>query len=218
MGASLAKRGQAVSRDIDASFRVTDEQLHVSLTRQGPVDDKQISIMWGNEGNEPFRRGGCWAACHNDMPGMSQDRGQQQGKYLWVARSQQQRIGQPPRLKSSTELSELMSQGNFVEIWQATMSSPSEATFRGGTILDQLAWRENSKVKGTVAYAKGRWTVTFTRPLQGGAGHAKSFLPGKHYTFGVALHGDKLPLQAHWVSLPKTFSLDDRETDFNSAR
>jgi DmsE family decaheme c-type cytochrome len=216
MGEALAKRGQAVSRDIDVAFAKTQDQLRVTLSWQGPADDQQISIMWGNDGNEAFRRGGCWASCHDDMPGMSQDRGQQQGKYLSAARAQQQLIGQPAKLRSSAELARLRSEGNYVEIWQASLDKEKPTPLRGGTILNQLSWSDNSELEGQVEYTKGRWTVTFTRPLKGGPGGAKSFLPGKQYTFGIALGGAQLPAQDHWVTLPLTFSLDDRETDFVS--
>lgn len=201
-GLSLAKRGQAASRDIAITFAVVDdEQLQVTIKWQGPIDDQSMSIMWGNAGNPAFGSDGCWAACHNDMPGMSDDSGAQPSKYLSIARA-------------NTNLNKLIRQGNYVEIWQATIISATEATFTGGTVLEQLVWRENSEISGQIEYAKGRWTVTFTRPLRGGPGHAKSFLPGKRYTFGLALNGAKLPAQAHWVSLPMTFSLDDQETDF----
>jgi cytochrome c-type protein NapC len=54
-------------------------------------------LMWGmRASNSAFTRGGCFAACHSDLPGMSRDRGQQQGKYLWSSRVQQQAIGQLP--------------------------------------------------------------------------------------------------------------------------
>jgi hypothetical protein len=42
----------------------------------------------------------------------------------------------------------------------------------------------------------------------------KTFIPGKRYTFGMALHGADRSGAEHWVSLPMTFSLDGDDTDF----
>lgn len=216
MGESLSPRGQVASRNIDVSFRIGDESLRMKLQWQGPADDQLVAVMWGNDGNEAFRRGGCWATCHSDMPGMTQDRGQAQAKYLSVARAQQQRIGQPALLKSATEIEALRQKGAFVEMWQARLASEDKGEVRAATILGGLQWKDNSELTGKVEFSKGRWTVTLTRPLKGGPGDAKSFLPGKHYTFGIALQGAGQEAGAHWVTLPMTFSLDDRETDFIS--
>ena len=91
-------------------------------------------MMWGNDGNTAFRRGGCWAACHDDMDGMRQDKGQGLSKYLWVARSQQKAIGRPGQSKPAAELNELRERGNFVEIWKADINSTKDATIAGGTV------------------------------------------------------------------------------------
>ncbi len=53
----------------------------------------------------------------------------------------------------------------------------------------------------------GYWTVVLTRPLLAGSGF-KDFSPQDKYTLGIALHGDKNPGAAHWVSLPMTLRLN----------
>ena len=214
MGASLSKKGSVTSRDIAIAFSRNADQLVVKLSWKGAADGRQIAMMWGNDGNEAFKRGGCWASCHDDMPGMTMNRGDGQGKYLWAARAQQQLIGQPPRLKTTAELNELRSIGNYVEVWSSVMEAEDNTKTRGGTILDTLRWSDNSELTSTAKFDKGQWRVTFRRPLKGGPGGAKSFLPGKQYTFGIALMAGENTGGKHWVSLPRTFSLDDTQTDF----
>lgn len=214
MGLSLGEKGSVTSRDLRVAFSVSGTDLVVKLSWKGPADDQQIAMMWGNDGNTAFKRGGCWAACHEDMPGMNMDKGQGLSKYLWVARAQQQSIGRPAVFKSATELNDLRERGNFVEIWKADLNGTKDATIAGGTVLEQLSWSANSPLKGSAKFDRGQWTATFRRPLQGGPGHSKSFLPDTEYTFGVALRGaDSKPGQ-HWVSMPLTFSLNSLETDF----
>ena len=214
MGLALGEKGSVTSRDMRVAFAVEGKDLVVKLSWKGPADEQQIAMMWGNDGNTAFRRGGCWAACHDDMDGMRQDKGQGLSKYLWVARSQQKAIGRPAQAKPAAELNELRERGNFVEIWKADINSTKDATIAGGTVLDKVTWTENSPLTGRATFSKGQWTATFRRPLQGGPGHAKSFLPDTEYTFGVALRGANSKPGQHWVSMPLTFSLNSRETDF----
>jgi hypothetical protein len=52
------------------AFSRTADQLVVSLGWDGPAEDSSIALMWGDSDSETFRRGGCFAACHRDQPGM----------------------------------------------------------------------------------------------------------------------------------------------------
>ncbi|RLA26382.1 MAG: hypothetical protein DRR11_19890, partial [Gammaproteobacteria bacterium] len=65
MGQALAGEFQNVSRTVDVSFARDGDSLHLKLRWEGQRDDKTLSMMWGKDGNEAFRRGGCFAACHD---------------------------------------------------------------------------------------------------------------------------------------------------------
>ena len=172
--------------------------------------------MWGDDGNQAFQRGACWAACHSDMPGMSRDRGQDLSKYLWVSRKQQQAIGKPPQAQSQSELDKLVATGNFVELWRIQLGA-DKTVADSAVVLQEIDWQQQGNMAGTASYRDGRWNVTFKRPLKGAAGQ-KSFVAGKRYTFGISVQGAGQAASAHWVSLPLTFSLDDKDTDFISAK
>jgi predicted CXXCH cytochrome family protein len=211
MGASLGT-AQPTSREVELRFQEDSKNLYVTITWQGDKEDADIAFMWGDQGNSDFRRGGCWAACHRDMPGMSSDRGLGLGKYLSVSRQQQQRIGQPPVSKDQKALAELMREGNFVELWRIRLSD-GRAEPGTAVLLSELAWSRSTTLKATAEYSPGRWTVHLQRPLEGTA-QQKSFIRGRSYTFGVAMHTAPRPGPGHWVSLPMTFSLDNDDTDF----
>jgi predicted CXXCH cytochrome family protein len=211
MGQSLGG-GEQPSRDIDLRFREDESTLFIRLSFAGTAEDKDVAFMWGDTGNAAFRRGGCWAACHSDMPGMSRDRGQGLGKYLSDSRSQEKLIGQPALLKDKSELQALMQAGNFVELWKVDLETGQLHT---GTLLADLVWSSSASLRGKVNYSDGRWTVELTRPLIA-PGNGKSFSKNGKYTFGMALHGRERSGGKHWVSLPMTLALDGEDTDFRA--
>jgi predicted CXXCH cytochrome family protein len=210
MGESLGKNAPT-SRVVKVSFHEEADRMVMDLSWQGKKDDADIAFMWSDGTNGAFRRGGCWAACHSDMPGMSRDRGQDLGKYLSVSRSQQQRIGQPPIDKGASELQALMAGGNFVELWRIDLQKGGKVDV--ATLLAGLNWLDNSGVQARASFKAGSWTVKISRPNRPAA-PLKTFIPGKRYTFGMALHGADRSGAEHWVSLPMTFSLDGDDTDF----
>ena len=112
MGEAQAGKVIPAAREVAVSFSNNTDQLTVTLTWQGPEDDVDIALMW-DDGGEAFRRGGCFAACHNDLPGMSADRGQHTGKYLWASRSQLQRVGRPSLVRNANRVGRAEGGGRF---------------------------------------------------------------------------------------------------------
>ena len=210
MGAKQASNMPVASRDVQVGFALENDKLRITLQWQGPQDDADIALMWGDGGDESFRRGGCFAACHSDLPGMSRDRGQQTDKYLWASRSQQQRIGQPSLVKDKAALARLLSDGDFVEMWRVQLAS---GTVETATLLADVNWQPAKLIEINKSYIDGQWTVELRRPLGNTTGR-KGFTAEGKYTFGVALHGAGNPGNKHWVSLPLTFSFKGDETDF----
>ena len=113
MGAALP-----ASRELEVTISTEGPDLVMQVSWTGSADDSSLALMWGDDGNSAFRRGGCWAACHSDMPGMSRDRGQELGKYLADSRLQSQRIGQPALIKDKSAVDAMLAAGNFVEMWR----------------------------------------------------------------------------------------------------
>jgi DmsE family decaheme c-type cytochrome len=200
-------------RELAVSFAKDASTLTLTLSWQGPMHDTDIALMWGDHNSEAFRRGGCFAACHNDMEGMSRDRGAHIDKYLMASRAQQQRIGQPAIIRGDAELEQMLAQGHFVELWRIKLGATSAPKVETATVLAGLDWHSDSILDGVSSYQNGRWTVTLKRPLQGGTGY-KDFVPEQKYTLGIALHGDDNPGARHWISLPLTMSLNGDDTDF----
>lgn len=214
MGAALAAgEFKPATRDVEIGFQRSGQELLVMLSWRGSLQDRDIALMWGDDRNEAFTQAGCFAACHNDMPGMTRDRGQQLDKYLLVSRLQDRQIGRPAIIRDETALAELNATGMSAEVWRVNLDDT--ATVETGTLLAGIDWHEQSLVAAEARFADGRWSVTLLRPL---AAQAKglAFGPGRTLTFGIALHGADNPGGKHWVSLPMTFAVDGVNTDLKA--
>ena len=205
MGQTLAGEFQPASRTVDVSFSRDGDNLRVKLRWEGPRDDKALSIMWGNDGNEAFRRGGCFAACHDGK------RDQQAGKYLSTSREQQRQIGRPAIVKDQAALTEMMAQGKFVVMWQVDLSSGKATT---AALLDKLNWQAEAAFQASVHYENGWWQLDIKRSLLPQPGHLLPFEPEDQYTFGIAINGANNKGGGHWVSLPLTLRSSGKNSDF----
>lgn len=214
MGASLADADiDPVTRDVAVAFRREADVLVVELRWAGSPEDRDIALMWGDGGNEVLASAGCFAACHDDMPGMSRDRGQQLDKYLMVSRAQERRIGRPPIVLDNAELASLRSARKHAELWRVTLGQP--VRIETGSLLAGIDWHDESLVAGTASFENGRWRVTLRRQLSSLPGGV-AFETGREMTLGVALHGRNNIGGRHWVSLPMTFATDGVDTDFRA--
>jgi len=204
MGQSLAGDFQPASREVKVSFSRDADSLRVKLRWQGQRDDKALSMMWGKDGNETFRRGGCFGACHNDTTGGS-------SKYLWASREQRQQIGRPAIIKSKAELAEMMQRGEFVVMWHIDLNSGKATT---ATLLDKLSWSAEPVFRASTSYENGWWQVDIRRSLAHEAAHLLPFDPEAQYTFAIAINGADNTGAGHWVSLPLTLRSSGKDSDF----
>ena len=209
--AKLAPAGIKPTVSIELSFARAGGQLEVSISWTGEANANDVAVMFGGDEVEDFARGGCWATCHSDMPGMTRDRNQGIEKYLRASRAQLRSIGRPPIIHDAGTLAEMTAAGAYVELWRANLAQATVADVEVYRVLDRRDRVAEPVVTARGGYVDGRWTVTFSRPL---ADARKSIEAGRTYTLGVALHGDGKSGADHWVSLPVTLSLDGIDTDF----
>ena len=214
MGKALAGDFKPVAREISVSFNKDAGMLQISLDWEGSKDDADIAIMWGDGGSKAFSRGGCFAACHSDMPEMTRDRGQDIGKYLQASRLQQRRIGQPAILKDADSLNQMRDQGDYAELWRLQLDEKnSDQVVETAQVLSRMDWQSSKVVRAEAKHRNGRWHVSFTQAL-GDTPEHKGFNAGGKYTFGIALHGADGPGGKHWVSLPMTLRFSSDDADF----
>ena len=213
MGSKLAHGSMLPgSRDIQLAFALIDDQLQVTVSWNSDSADEELAIMWASHNNDALARGGCFAACHNDMSGMSRDRGQVKDKYLAISRQQQAQVGQPAIVHSKDELAQLYEDKQFAEIWRLSLES---AKLETAVLLEATPW-ESSKLIEIKSSSEGTTRkVVFRRQLDN-TDAGLIFLPGQRYTLGIALSGEKNREGKHWVSLPMTLSFGGNDTDFTA--
>jgi DmsE family decaheme c-type cytochrome len=213
MGRAQAGDFAPASREMRVVLASDADSVRMTLRWKGERNEKDIALMWGTGTNEAFRRGGCFAACHADLPGMSKYRGQKIDKYLAVSREQQQSVGKPALVKSDAELKQLMAEGNFAVLWRVELASGKA---EAATVLEDVDWQPGAPIRASTSYENGQWIVNIRRSLKRQPEHLVTFDPDNKYTFGIALHGANNPGGKHWVSLPLTFSYKGDDTDFKA--
>ncbi len=214
MGAVQADGDLLPARAMQVSFAGSAQELIISLAWEGSAQDRMLALMWDDGGSEAFTRGGCFAACHSDLPGMSLDSGAGTDKYLWGSRTERPLPGHTAAPRSPAELAQLMAAGEFVSLWQLQLDSGKLQT---ATLLDGLDWLPANLIQINKTYVDGQWTVELRAPLDNTA-LQKPFSADQKYTFGIALGADANRGGKHWVSLPLTLSFAGDETDFKVER
>ena len=200
------------ARDIQLAFAIRGDNLEVTVSWEAHDNDELLAIMWGDHSNEAFARGGCFAACHSDMAGMSNDRGRVNQKYLGISREQQRQIGQPAIVRSDEALARLKREGQFAEVWRLELQSGIVET---AMLLADTPWEPSKLIHVNISTDNGHRSVVFTRVL-GNTDNGLGFVQNKNYTFGIALSGADNPGAKHWVSLPLTLSFGGSYTEFTA--
>ena len=189
MGASLGADLKQPSRQLGVAFSREADKILIDVRWTGSEDDTHLALMWGDDTNTEFRRGGCFAACH--------DNGQSQASRFLFHGGDEYPAATMGAITTGAEL------------WRIALATGALETARVGAGV-------NTEVKpGVTASAKreGRnWSARFS--VDAGTADNRRFAADQRYTFGVALHGVDNPGREHWVSLPMTLSLSGKSTDF----
>jgi len=136
MGAAQAKPDGYAGRSsltVQLKAAVADGSLHFQLS--GPaVDGKApaVALMLGNDALKSTAQAGCWAACHDDAPGMASDSGLKLGKYLPRSRSRNTATGGGDSVRPQAELDAALAAGEFLELMEVDAAGKGERALVGG--------------------------------------------------------------------------------------
>lgn len=171
----------------------------------------KVAVMIDDGAVVEATRAGCWATCHDDLARMPSAGEPEVTKYLTRSRVSMSRKGGGP-MKPAADIDKLRTEGAFLEYWQARLNPGAPAVAVDGTVLDKRDENQTPAVAVEAAQQGSKWTVTFSRALNAGAGH-KEFRAGKTYTVGFSLHAGHAAKRFHYVSLEKTLTLDAGNAD-----
>jgi hypothetical protein len=176
----------------------------------------KIGFMFDDGSVPEMTRGGCFAACHDDLARMPSGGKSDRTKYLTASRSAMTRQGGDDHIKSDAELDALRVSGVFLEYWQAKLNKGAEPTPAQGIVLAARNPIKEPEVTATGGFENGQWIVTLARKMNPGAPY-KPIAAGKTYTFGISVHAGHTAKRFHYVSLENTMVLDSGKADFVAA-
>ncbi len=173
--------------------------LNVSISRS--KDDTVFKLTWPGPraatlaamtdagSSKAFQRAGCWAACHDDVKGMSD--GGMLAKYLGQTRSKMTIAGGGDALKPSADIATMRAESNFINIWEVSLVDAVVNYGKTGTILEAITLQD-LPIPASAHWKDGIWdvTVTLDHPLQ------------ERTTINFGLLQDVNGVRTHYFSLP----------------
>jgi cytochrome c-type protein NapC len=217
MGASQAEAtGFAGRSSVTVQVRavVTGELLHWQVS--GPVaggEAPAVGIMLGTDALKSTTQAGCWAACHDDAPGMASDRGQKLGKYLAASRSKNTATGGGNSVKPQADLDAALAAGTFLDLIEVKADGAVER----GYVLERFH-EKNMPERAHVSVSGDRWVTEVSRPLAATAPGEVALQDGKVYYFGIAIHDPGAKHHEHLVSLGYTLAVGSGTADLMAGR
>jgi cytochrome c-type protein NapC len=172
------------------------------------ANKSDIALLFDDGGVNATTLTGCWSTCHADLPGMAHDTGLKLTKYLTQSRTKVTRDGGGDRYQPEARLAELVAKDLFLEYWQATVAAGAPAKAHDGWVLDKRHENDTPLVQAQGERSGGMWSVVLTRSLEPSGPHRKALVPGKTYTFGVAVHDGDAEGRFHRVSFENRFRIE----------
>lgn len=212
--------------DVTASFDETNLYLTlkwVSPALPEPIGDEEadihLTVMLGSPEFSLAAIAGCWAACHNDLPGMPDAQaGQDLTKYLPGSRTKMSKTGGGDDLRPEAELAAQISKGEYLEYWQAVLDQGQLVGSSDGYFLQGRIPNDETAVQVTASADGAAWTVDMVRPLDPGGDTRHALSPGVEYTLAIALHEHHASGRHHYTSFPLRFYLGPGEAELNASQ
>ena len=196
---------------VQLKWKDSDEVAVKKMTQ----DQSRVTFLFDDGSVSSIKRGGCWAACHDDATNMpSAPAGQERGLYLAKSRTKLTRQGGGDNFKPAAALQQLLTDGVFVEFWQAKLNQGKAAVAVDGYILEAPHINELAQVAVNAELKEGMWGLEISRELAPNLPHTKNIVAGKEYSFSVAIHDAFSHERNHLVSFGHTFTLDQGKADF----
>lgn len=193
--------------------------VHLDFKDTGQPDARQdvavatkVTVMLSAAKTADVVRGGCFAACHDDMAGMAAGAGAKRTHYLGATHAKLTRQGGGDTLKPAADLAKLRADGYSFEDWEVRLNPgqpPQTVTY---DVFDKRA-QISLPVTAEASYAGGGWSVTLSSPLAPG-GELIAFQPGKTYVIGFAIHAGHTGGRYHYVSNERTLAIGQGDADF----
>jgi cytochrome c-type protein NapC len=217
MGASQAEAtGFSGRSNLTVQVRAAIEGDALHLQVSGPAQGGAaplVALMLGNDALKSTAQAGCWAACHDDAPGMASDGGLKLGKYLSRSRAKNSATGGGNSVRPQPELDAALAAGEFLDLIEVHPDGKAER----GYVLDKFHERD-SGVSASLRTEGDRWIAELSRPLAAGSAGEMALQDGKVYYFGVAVRDAGVDGHQHLVSLAHSLGIAGATAEVVAAR
>jgi cytochrome c-type protein NapC len=183
--------------------------------RQDPANATKVTVMFDNGRVPEANRGGCWAACHDDLTAMPSAQGGTRTMYLPKTRAKLTRQGGGDAL--SDQLAKLRTDGYQLEYWQALLNPGQPARAATQLVFDKRDVSSPSIVTAEGTNAGGAVSVTISRPLNPPPPYS-SIAPGNTYHIAFAVHSGHTARRFHYVSYERSLVLNSGNADLVAVR
>jgi len=211
MGKAQAEADKYSGRSsLVAQVKAAVEGGNLRIQVSGPAEGGKapdVAMMIGGDAIKSTRQAGCWAACHDDAPGMASDSGQKLGKYLARSRSKNSATGGGDSVRPQAELDQALAAGEFLELLEVDPAGKGERAY----ILDAI--HERDMPGASLRVEGGRWIAEMQRPLAAGGKGELALESGKTYYVGFAIHDPGAKGRKHLVSLERTLAIGSGTAD-----
>lgn len=196
---------------------VADDQLHLRLSwpaveRSSPAGSSEhaarITTLIADDAVSTAQAATCWASCHSDLKGMSEDTGLGLTKYLPSSRQRMTRTGGGDNIKPAGELADELEKGAFLEYWTAYLDKDAGVSVKDGYFLEARIKHDEPAVSAAARRDGNRWVVEMQRPLSPEAGPRKTLQIGQRYPLSFAIHESHTSGRRHHVSFPLALVVD----------
>ncbi len=220
----IAGKPGAISAMVKVANDGTNFYVHLDFATgaqpnagQDAANDTKVTVMF-NDGKVPeANRGGCWAACHDDLTAMPSAGGATRTMYLPKTHAKLTRQGGGDTLAAADQLASLHASGYQLEYWQALLNPGQPARAAAEIVFDKRQDTGSSVVAAEATGSGGNWSVTLHRPLNAGAPFS-AIVPGATYYLAFAIHAGHTARRFHYVSYERTMVLNSGAADLVAVR
>jgi hypothetical protein len=179
---------------------------------QDPANDTKVTVMFDNGKVPEASRGGCWAACHDDLTDMPSASGATRTMYLPKTHAKLTRHGAGDTLVAADQLAKLKADGYQLEYWQALLNPGQPAKPVTEIVFDKRETVSPGIVTAEATQSGGVWSVTISRPLNAAAPYS-SITAGTTYHIAIAIHSGHTAHRFHYVSYERSLVLNSGNAD-----
>ncbi len=180
--------------------------------KQDPNYATKVTVMFDDGKVPEANRGGCWAACHDDLTGMPSAQGATRTMYLPRTHAKLTRHGAGDTLAAPDQLAKLKADGYHLEYWQALLNPGQPAKAANEIVFDKRTAVSPTVVTADATQTGGTWSVTLSRKLNAGPPFA-AIVPGGTYHLAFAIHAGHTAHRFHYVSYERTLMLNSGNAD-----